>query len=271
MKQEFPFGKFYGATHRKIETPAFAFKEVEDFDNIEVPLHTHENAHFLFVVKGEYEATVKDKKQSFSSSSMLYYPAGTTHRDHFYTEGERRFMTVSLTSEATKKLSEEINFIDYSTDFSCAEISCLGKRICRELQTPDSLSPIVLDAMATELLVYSARNLERSEKPPAWLRKAYELINDCCTESITIAEIAASVGVHSMHLARTFRRFFNCSPAEYLRKCRVELAANLLLNSEKTIVDIALTTGFTDQSQFTQSFKKSTGITPAKFRQMHKS
>ena len=271
MKQVFPFGNFYGATHRKIETPAFAFKEVEDFDNIEVSLHTHENAHFLFVIKGEYEATVKDKKKSFSTSSMLYYPAGTTHCDHFYTEGERRFVTVSLTSETDKKLSKEINFIDYSIDFNCAEISCLGKGIYREFQTSDSLSPIVLDAMATELLVYSARNLDKSEKPPAWLRKAYELINECCAESVTIAEIAAIVGVHSTHLARTFRRFFNCSPAEYLRKCRIELAANLLLNSEKTIVDIALTTGFTDQSQFTQSFKKSTGITPAKFRQMHKS
>jgi AraC family transcriptional regulator len=271
LKRVFPFGKFYGATHRKIETPAFAFKEVEDFDNIEVPLHTHENAHFLFVIKGEYEATVKDKKQSFSASAMLYYPAGTTHRDHFYTEGERRFMTVSLTSETNKNLSQEINFIDHSTDFNCAEISWLGKRICRELQTPDSLTSIVLDAMANELLVYSARNLDKSEKPPAWLRRAYELINDRCTEPITIAEIAASVGVHSIHLARTFRRFFNCSPGEYLRKCRIELATNLLLNSKKTLVDIALTTGFSDQSQFTQSFKQSTGFTPAKFRQTHNS
>ena len=271
MKQVFPFGKFYGAIHRKIETSAFAYKEVEDFDNIEVPLHTHENAHFLFVIKGKYEATVKDKKQSFSTSSMLYYPAGTTHRDHFYTEGERRFMTVSLTSETNRKLLEEVNFIDYSTDFNCPEISWLGKRICREIQTPDSLTPIVLDAMANELLVYSARNLDKSEKAPAWLKKAHELINDCCTESVTIAEIAVAVGVHSIHLARTFRKFFNCSPGEYLRKCRIELATNLLLNSKKTLVDIALITGFTDQSQFTQSFKQSTGMTPAKFRQMHKS
>ena len=177
MKQVFPFGKFYGAIHRKIETSAFAYKEVEDFDNIEVPLHTHENAHFLFVIKGEYEATVKDKKRNFSTSSMLYYPIGTTHRDHFYTEGERRFLTVSLNSETNRKLLEEINFIDYSTDFNCAETSWLGKRMCRELQMPDSLSPIVLDAMASELLVYSARHLDKSEKPPAWLRKAHELIS----------------------------------------------------------------------------------------------
>jgi AraC family transcriptional regulator len=271
MKQVFPFGKFYGATRRHVETPAFAFAEVEDLDQIEVPLHTHENAHFLFVVKGEYEAMVKDKRQCCSSSSMIYYPAGTTHRDHFYTLGERRFLTVSLTSETNKKLLEEIKFIDYSTDFSSVEISWLGKRICRELQSPDSLSSIVLEAMANELLAYSARGLDKSDKPPSWLKSAHELIKDGCAESITIAEIAATVGVHPLHLARTFRRFFNCSPGEYLRKCRIESASDLLLNSKKTLAEIALISGFADQSQFTQSFKQSTGITPAKFRQLHSS
>jgi AraC family transcriptional regulator len=271
LKQVFPLGKFYGAIHRQVETSAFAFAEVEDFDNIEVPLHTHENAHFLFVIKGEYEAMVKDKKHCCSSSAMIYYPAGTTHRDHFYKEGERRFLTVSLTSETNKKLIEEINFIDYSLDFNCVEISWLGKRICRELQSPDSLSPIVLEGMANELLVFAARSLDKSDKPPAWLKTAHELIRDGCVESITITEVAATVGVHPLHLARTFRRFFNCSPGEYLRKCRIELASNLLLNSKKTLAEIALISGFADQSQFTQSFKRSTGITPAKFRQIHNS
>jgi hypothetical protein len=60
---------------------------------------------------------------------MLYYPAGTTHRDHFYTEGERRFMTVSLTSEINRKLSQEINFIDYSTDFNCGNLVARKKNL----------------------------------------------------------------------------------------------------------------------------------------------
>jgi AraC family transcriptional regulator len=271
LNKVFSLGKFYGATRRQIETPAFAFTDVEDLDNVEVPLHTHENAHFLFVVKGEYEAIVKNKRQSCSASSMLYYPAGTTHRDHFYTSGERRFLTVSLTSATNKMLLEEINFIDYSMDFNSLEVSWLGNRIRRELQTPDSLSAIVLEAMANELLVYAARGLDKSDKPPAWLRTAHELIKDGCAESLTVAEIAAHVGVHPLHLARTFRRFFNCSPGEYLRKCRIELASNLLLNTNKTLAEIALISGFADQSQFTRSFKHSTDVTPAKFRQMHDS
>jgi AraC family transcriptional regulator len=269
LKQIFPLGEFYGATHRRLETPAFSFAEVEDFDNIEVPLHTHENAHFLFVVKGIYEATIKDKKQNFSSSAMLYYPAGTTHSDHFHTRGERRFLTVSLTSETNKRLLEQIKFIDYAIDFSGVEISWLRERICREIQLPDTLTPIVLEGMANELLVYSARSLSKPVKLPAWIKTAQELIRDCCSESITITEIAATVGVHPLHLARTFRKFFNCSPGEYLRKCRIQSATNLLLNSKKTLAEIAQMGGFADQSHFTRCFKLSTGVTPAEFRRMH--
>jgi AraC family transcriptional regulator len=88
---------------------------------------------------------------------------------------------------------------------------------------------------------------------------------------VSVAEIAAAVGVHPLHLARTFRRFFNCSPGEYLRKCRIQLAANLLLGSKKTLAEIALISGFADQSQFTRSFRQYTGNTPANFRRVNKS
>lgn len=89
-------------------------------------------------------------------------------------------------------------------------------------------------------------------------------------QGITINQIAAEVGVHPLHLARTFRRFYNCSPGEYLRKSRIEFASNLLIYSNKTLVEIALFSGFSDQSQFSRSFKQHTGITPADFRRINK-
>lgn len=270
MKLVFPFGTFHGASRTEIKTPSFAFAEVEGFTDSEVPSHTHENAHFLFVLKGEYEATVKDRKLICTTSDTLYYPGGTTHRDHFCTT-DGRFLTISLHPETNEKWLKDIRFLDYSLNFHDREIVWLGKRIYRELCSPDELSPIVLEGMSNELMVYTVRSLDKSGKPPAWLKLAYELIKDCCTREITINEIAAEVGVHPLHLARTFRRFFNCSPGEFLRKCRIEFASNMLLYSKKTLVEIALLSGFSDQSQFTRSFKQHTGNTPADFRRVNKS
>lgn len=270
MSPKLQLGQFYGATRRQVEAPAFAFAEVEDFVNCRVPKHTHENAHFLYVVRGEYEASINGKKHLCHASTMLYYPAGTTHADHFY-HHDGKFLTVSLTLEASRRFLGEMKFSESPVNFKDVEIAWLGKRICRELQSPDTFSPIVLEAMANELLVYAARSFDEPERPPNWLKRAHELLNDRCDEKLSIAEIAATVGVHPLHLARTFRRFYHCSPGEYLRKCRIRLASDLLLGSEKTLAEIALISGFADQSQLTRSFKQQTGNTPANFRRANRS
>jgi AraC family transcriptional regulator len=206
LKQVFQFGKFYGATRHNIETSAFDFAEVEDFVNGTVPVHTHENAHFLFVARGEYEGRIQDRKRFCAASSMLYYPAGTTHADHFRSAGGK-FLTISLNSEINRELLGELDFFNCSLVFNDGEISWLGQRMYREVQAPDSLSPLVLEGMANELLVYAVRSLNKSEKPPAWLNTAQELISDCCDESISIAEIALQVGVHPLHLPARFDGF----------------------------------------------------------------
>ena len=111
----------------------------------------------------------------------------------------------------------------------------------------------------------SARDRNGKEMP-RWLQTACELLNDCYNEPITVGRIAATIGVHPFHLTRTFRRFFHCSSAEYLRKVRIEKAFQFLQNPNGSLVEIALSNGFSDQSQFTKCFKRVTGLTPGEYR-----
>lgn len=266
MKKVFSLGEFYGVTRKSMDSESFAFVEINDFQNSNVPKHTHESAHFFFIINGKYEANVKGINKLCSSLTTLFHPAGTTHKDHFKSENGH-FLTVSLKPDINKMLFEELNFFKHSVIFNSSEISWIGKKILREIYSSDNLSEIVLEGLANELLVYSTRNLRKLHKPPPWLKTAYELINDCCLEEITISEIADTVGVHPIHLARTFRQFFDCSPGEYLRLCRIDYAANLLLTSKKSLSEIALLSGFSDQSHFTHSFKRNVGFTPKSFRE----
>ena len=126
-----------------------------------------------------------------------------------------------------------------------------------------------MEGMALELLEYVIRREIRPDKrPPVWLKRAVERIEDCCAEPVMIREIAKAAGVHPIHLARSFRRFFNCSPAEYLRQCRIRRASTLLLKSDLPISEVALDSGFSDQTHFTRSFKRITGFTPCTFRKL---
>ena len=269
MKKVLPSGKFFGVTDKRMETDSYTFVDVKAFPNKYIPTHSHETAHFVFVIDGVFKTTLREKEVQCHSSTVLYQPAGVTHQDHNTESGQ--YLTVTLGSRVNKKLLSGIDFLEDSENLGQPEILWLSRKIYRELYMADDLSGIVLEGLANELLVFAARRLDKSDKPPDWLKLAYELINDTCNSEITIAEIAETIGIHPIHLARTFRRFFHCSPGEYLRNCRIDFATNLLLTSDKSLVEIALLSGFADQSQFTRSFKRNMGVTPKQFCKAHSS
>src|SRR4029077_15444706 len=103
-------------------------------------------------------------------------------------------------------------------------------------------------------------------RPPSWLDQAVELLHDRYVEDLTIAAVANGVGIHPVHLARSFRRHFGCSPGEFTRFCRLERAARMLTRSDRPLSEIALESGFGDQSQFTRAFARDLGIAPGEYR-----
>jgi AraC family transcriptional regulator len=85
-------------------------------------------------------------------------------------------------------------------------------------------------------------------------------------EDLSIADVADGVGIHPVHLARSFRRYFRCSPGEFTRFCRLERATRMLTRSECPLSDIALESGFSDQSQLSRAFTRDLGIAPGEYR-----
>ena len=114
-------------------------------------------------------------------------------------------------------------------------------------------------------IVPSARRLE-PEHAPAWLRSALELLHDRYDENLTIADIAASVGIHPVYLARTFRRHFHWTPAEFARWRRLEKAVHLLARTPLPLAEVALMSGFADQSHFSKTFARCFGLPPGEYR-----
>jgi len=95
-----------------------------------------------------------------------------------------------------------------------------------------------------------------------------DLLTERCTAAFTLAGLAAEADVHPGHLADAFRRHFGCTVGAHVRRQRVALACRHLAGSEAPLADIALLTGFADQSHFTRTFKRQIGLTPAAYRKM---
>ncbi len=86
------------------------------------------------------------------------------------------------------------------------------------------------------------------------------------TEKISMEEMAGLAGLSSTHFNRQFQALLKMSPTEYLQKRRVQEAQRLLTESEGSVGEIAIASGFYDQSHFTRHFRKVTGLTPLAYR-----
>lgn len=85
-------------------------------------------------------------------------------------------------------------------------------------------------------------------------------------EDICLEDIARAAGLSVFHFSRAFRNTTGVAPYGYLRQARVERVRELLVASEKTLSQIALEAGFSDQSHMSKVFKRFTGVAPRAFR-----
>ena len=98
------------------------------------------------------------------------------------------------------------------------------------------------------------------------IRDAYQYMDKHFCESCTLKEIADHVHLSANHLHTVFLHSEGMTPYEYVTQKRIERAKTLILLGESSLAQIALETGFCSQSHFAAVFKKSTGQTPARYR-----
>jgi AraC-like DNA-binding protein len=85
---------------------------------------------------------------------------------------------------------------------------------------------------------------------------------------LEINQIAAEVGLSVSQLNRRFRSVYQMTPSEYLQRVRVHEASQRLAESNATIGQVALDTGFYDQAHLTRTFRRWMGMPPSEFRRL---
>lgn len=103
---------------------------------------------------------------------------------------------------------------------------------------------------------------------PYKMQKIINYIHDNLDAKLSLADLAEIVEMSTFHFARTFKTYLHMAPANYIMKCKIEKSKVLLIETELTILQIALEIGFDNQSYFSQVFKKNTGSTPEYFRKV---
>ncbi len=222
--------------------------------------HGHAEAHFMYVPSSDY-VTRAAGERARDGSSFVYNPPGTWHADHMAAPG----MFFSIAIGDALDLSEHPLPAEPILLSDAAQHAIVRRlvRACIE-----DAADTHTEALGLELIAAAATPHANERRPPRWLARVACMIETRLAEDLTVIAIAREAGVHPVHAARTFRAFYGCTPAEYLRSRRCRRAAYLLSATRRPLAEVALMSGFADQSHFTRHFRRAMGTTPAAYRRL---
>jgi AraC family transcriptional regulator len=261
-------GCLYGKVLRKNLVAGLTLTETSYAADLRLPKHAHDEAYFCFVLKGGYTENYGRRSRSCTPSTLIFHPSDEIHSDQFYAAA--RCFNIQMNALWQERARQYSLSLNHSVDFRGGLLLQLAMRLYGEFHSDDACSPLVVEGLALEMMGEACRPVagKSVSLPPRWLLAARDLLHEKFTESLSLPEMADSVGVHPVHLAREFRRFYRCTIGEYARQLRIDFACRKITASDMPLSEIALAAGFFDQSHFTRTFKACTGRTPQEYRSL---
>jgi AraC family transcriptional regulator len=167
----------------------------------------------------------------------------------------------------------------YQSAFEDPLLAEIAYAVASELQAETSAGNLLVEALASSLaarlvqkhlgtsLALSFPRLTTGRLDQRRLTRVLEYIEANLERDLTIDGMASIACLSRYHFARAFKQAVGRSPHHYVSVKRLERAKALLIESDRSLVDIALALGFSCQANFTRAFRQVTGQTPGQYRQ----
>lgn len=250
MEKSLDKGNFCGRVLKRQQAGDFLFTETCYQPGTELLAHSHDRWYLCFIRQGFYWETVDRTTRLIQPRTVAFHPKGELHSERFHGTVARSFNIEGPGDPGQPKLEHG------------GVPAHLSHMLYNAFLDEDGLS---MECLAHELLHLLQGQPWCLHREPDWLQAARESLTDMVQQPVSLRQLAAGLGVTPAHLATAFRRVHRCTPGEYLRHLRIDAACRQLA-TEVPIADVALASGFYDQSHFTRTFRRVLGVTPAAYR-----
>lgn len=232
-----------------------------------LPSHAHRRPVFAVMLEGSFDDVFALHTFDCSPSTVFVEPAGERHENRIQRAGAR-VLVIQPDPTRVELLRPLRSLFDRPSCFQSGEIAGLARQLAEAVRHPGFGIPTTRESLVLDVLSLAAdpARCAAASAQPLFLSQAIEMIHDLYREAPTVAQIARAVGVHRVHLARTFRDHYEIPIATYIRRLRLEWSATALLEEGRPLAAVALEAGFADQSHFTRAFKQYVGVTPGEYR-----
>ncbi|MCC2684515.1 MAG: transcriptional regulator, AraC family [Paenibacillaceae bacterium] len=260
-------------------------------------LHAHEFLELVYVAGGTGEHCYNGRNYRLSRGDVFVIASQVQHSYRVDTDQPLIVCNLLFLKEL---LNRELNAMTAVTSFvhffyvepflkqtalfeshlslsphACTEMEFLLQRIGKEHKEKRMGYEIGVKANLIELFLLLSRCYEESSHPPfsvatdtdsmEYISRFVQLNYD---QNLSIAQLCRMCGMSESKFAAAFRKHSGTTYIKFRNRCRIEIAKDMIVNSNEKIVSIAQQVGFEDISNFNRTFKEIVGMSPRQYRQL---
>ena len=237
------------------------------------PNHFHEHYVIGFVESGCRCLTCKNKDYTIDAGDLLMFNPSENHACHQGDNKPLNWYCIHINENVMRETVKQITGKDYLPKFTTT-VAYRSEAVSYLRELHDLIMEQQKDFKKEEIFFFFIKQLitEYTEPMQESLSETKEEIQKACdfmehnfTEAITLDDLSKLSGLNKYTLLRNFTKQRGLTPYQYLETIRIG-EAKKLLEKGVDLLDIAMQTGFADQSHFTKFFKKLIGLTPKQYR-----
>lgn len=156
-----------------------------------------------------------------------------------------------------------------------AQLEAIAMLLLSEMKQESLGSRLYIESLVNVLSIHLLRKCTEAKPcippcegglPQHQLRQVLDYINDHLDRDIKLVDLAALLGMSQFYFSHLFKQSIGTAPYQYLLQQRIERAKQLLKQTDRSITDIALASGFSSHSHLSKQFRQFTSMTPKAYR-----
>ena len=239
------------------------------------PRHWHEELHLCAYTSGSGHLGHRGSSYLVSSGSLVLMPPGEVHENWVEPGSACSFRGVYLEMPALQAVARQITGSNHGTpEFSLQIFEDLAIRQClsqlhRAVESEASLlyrEELLLELvrlLVTRCSTTAAGTITPGRERDA-VRRIRGFIDEHFADSVSLQDLARIADLSPFHLHRVFCQETGMPPHAYQTQVRVNRAKEML-RQRRPLSQVALATGFADQSHLTRHFRRVVGVTPGRY------